>query len=318
MEALSPKHPRIEELLSLLSIHDYSLNAGVLVHGSIVDYAQNFGIQWKKFSTTQLDSSNASSFSETRLLTTTHWTASDLRGKLVLEIGSGAGRFTEILLAFGAIVVTVDLSEAIFVNEFNNSSRNLLCIRADYRQLENLRGIFDFVLALGVAQHLPRPKDLYRFSVEACVPGGQICIDHYQKRLIPHPFYHPKYFWRPITKRLPHMMLLRMLEWYIPRYIIFDTWLLRFFGKRWGNSMRGMIPIPCWNYLGLEGFPQDKESLVIWAILDTFDALAAKHDHPISSGALQRWLSRLKGIEFQIRSGGNGLISNISRNEVTP
>ena len=39
-----------------------------------------------------------------------------IKGKRVLEVGSGAGRFTEIFKKMGCKLSSVDLSDAIFVN----------------------------------------------------------------------------------------------------------------------------------------------------------------------------------------------------------
>lgn len=31
-----------------------------------------------------------------------------------------------------------------------------------------------------------------------------------------------KYLWRPVTKRLPNKLLFRMVEWYIPLWLLID------------------------------------------------------------------------------------------------
>lgn len=312
-ELLRRKNPALQEAAKRLQLDSFHERDGILEQVGTSDYAANFGAQWTNFSTTQVDSATGRSFSRDRLLETTGWEPAKLRGKLILEIGSGAGRFTEIFLEFGSLVVSIDLSEAAFVNERNNSHRNLLILRTDFRALSDLAGMFDYVIALGVAQHTPNPREVYEHSVNLCSKGGKVCIDQYQTRILPHPLYHPKYLWRPLTTRLPHRSLLKIVEWYVPRYLVLDNWILNIFGKKWGNPLRGISPIPCWNYRGIEGFPQDNKSLETWAVLDTFDALSAKYDYPISRRTLRRWLSRIEASDFQIVVGGNGLISRIVR-----
>lgn len=70
------------------------------------NYARNFGVQWNEFRSTQLDSASGRPVTAERLWACTRWQPSDLRGKHVLEIGSDAGRFTELLVATGANVVS--------------------------------------------------------------------------------------------------------------------------------------------------------------------------------------------------------------------
>ena len=43
-----------------------------------------------------------------------------IKGLKIIEAGSGAGRFTEVLLKYGAIVYSFDLSNAVCANFANN------------------------------------------------------------------------------------------------------------------------------------------------------------------------------------------------------
>jgi 16S rRNA A1518/A1519 N6-dimethyltransferase RsmA/KsgA/DIM1 with predicted DNA glycosylase/AP lyase activity len=45
-----------------------------------------------------------------------------LLGEIVLEVGSGAGRFTEIILKTGATLFSCDYSDAVEANFENNGS----------------------------------------------------------------------------------------------------------------------------------------------------------------------------------------------------
>ena len=44
-------------------------------------------------------------------------------------MGSGAGRFTEIFLKYGALVVSVEISSAAYANARNNNSQNLFVVK---------------------------------------------------------------------------------------------------------------------------------------------------------------------------------------------
>src|SRR5215510_12666010 len=72
------------------------------------NYADNFGMQWNKFRKTQLDSFTGLPISRERLLASTGWDWGNMAGKRILDIGCGAGRFSEVALESGATVVGVD------------------------------------------------------------------------------------------------------------------------------------------------------------------------------------------------------------------
>lgn len=61
-------------------------------------YASAFGAQWKRFQRTQLDSHTKTTLSRDRLERIAGGSLDVFAGKTVLEVGCGAGRFTEILL----------------------------------------------------------------------------------------------------------------------------------------------------------------------------------------------------------------------------
>ena len=80
------------------------------------NYASAFGLQWKNFAKTQLDSFNGTKISQERLERCLGFPIEQLKGKNLLEVGSGAGRFTELFVKGGANVHTIDLSVAVEVN----------------------------------------------------------------------------------------------------------------------------------------------------------------------------------------------------------
>ena len=56
-------------------------------------------------------------------LKNTLWEESEMKGKKILEIGSGAGRFTEVFSKMNIDLTTCDLSKSIFINKKNNNSK---------------------------------------------------------------------------------------------------------------------------------------------------------------------------------------------------
>ena len=60
-------------------------------------YSDSFGSQWNKFSKTQIDN-DQNSHSFERFFNETGLNKDDFTNKNILEVGSGAGRFTDIIL----------------------------------------------------------------------------------------------------------------------------------------------------------------------------------------------------------------------------
>ena len=147
-------------------------------------YVDNFGFQWNIFQKTQFDSQTLLPLTESRLKQCSEWDLDKLSGKLVLELGSGAGRFTEIFLKYGAIVVSLELSSAIYSNAENNRNENLFALRESLIEFELKDLLFDYVFCYGVAQHLPNPEEAYYKSCKYIKPNtGKLTIDHYLRRL---------------------------------------------------------------------------------------------------------------------------------------
>jgi len=162
----------------------------------------------------------------------------------------------------------------------------------------------DKVFAFGVLQHTPDVKRSFMTLIQFLKLGGQLAIDVYRKEKWP-TRWTSKYLWRPITKRMPNFLLFPMVQWYVPRWLQFDNRLdeLTFLG-RFAEHIRGIVP--CWNYRGT--LPLTEEQIEAWAILDTFDALSPKYDHPQTIETVQSWFEEAKLADIEVRYGGNGIL----------
>ena len=265
------------------------------------DYVASFGMQWNRFRRTQIDRFNHTTLSRDRLLSGTGWQRGDVHGARVLEVGCGAGRFTQVLLDLGAQVRAVDGSTAVEACYENFGQHPNLCIvQADAYRLPFQRRSFDKVFCYGVLQHTPDPARLFRHLVTYLKPGGEIAIDVYHRGWVLEP-YKSKYLYRPLTTRMPKDTLFRLIQWYVPRWLPMDTWIKRapVIGR-----LLGML-VPCWNYHYLPLSPRQREE---WAVLDTFDALASTYDRPQTLGTVRRWFQEAKLVDVQVRLGGNGVL----------
>ena len=160
----------------------YDIIKGIPRFVPLDNYAAAFGLQWKTFAKTQLDSHTGHPISEVRLERCLGEPLEHLRGKLVLEVGSGAGRFTEILLKYGAFVHTLDYSEAVEANKENIGEHpNYQICQADIRQMPYPNDTFDFVICLGVVQHTPNSEESITSLFSKVKPNGKLVFDHYRQ-----------------------------------------------------------------------------------------------------------------------------------------
>ena len=86
------------------------------------NYSDSFGFQWNVFSKTQLDVISGAEQSALRFFGETDWAPAELENCSVLEVGSGAGRFSEVFLrTTKATLYSIDYSNAVEANWLSNS-----------------------------------------------------------------------------------------------------------------------------------------------------------------------------------------------------
>lgn len=269
------------------------------------NYAQAFGKQWKRFPKTQLDSHTGLRLSEDRLERCMWGGLSDLRGKVVLEAGSGAGRFTEILLKHGAIVHSFDYSNAVEANAENNGHHvNLTLIQADIRHIPFPKFGYDYVVCLGVLQHTPDPEESIRCLWEMVKPGGALVIDHYRWKLrnyMPPPIGVAGILYRQIILRFPidkqFPVVKKIVDFWFPIIWHFrDSKAIQFLISR-------LSPVVMYYpHFGL----RDRNMYYEWMLLDTHDAMTDTYKHRRSVGRMRRFLKALTK-DVIVTTGGNGV-----------
>ncbi len=266
------------------------------------NYSESFGFQWNIFNQTQVDVHNRTSISEQRFYQSTRWKDDELKGQKILEVGSGSGRFTQIVLKTGAEVYSFDYSNAVEANYKNNGHYpNLHLCQASVYQMPFPKSYFDKICCLGVIQHTPDVELSFKKMLEYLKPGGEIVIDVYADTF--KTKFYSKYWFRPFTKRMKKEKLLSLIKWYVPKWMPVSTFFLDipFIGK----FLAQIIPI-C-NYT--KQFPSlSNEQLKEWAILDTFDMLSPEYDNPQKYSTLKKWIEKyaLKGIF--LGRGDNGFV----------
>ena len=248
------------------------------------NYASSFGLQWNRHARTQLDKFNGTSISRDRLCAETAWNLSTLGEERILEVGCGAGRFTQVLLETGARVYSVDYSAAVDACLSNNGPHERLSIiQADLYRLPLKQGYFDKVLCLGVLQHTPDPRGALSSLILYLKAGGEIVVDVYPARLF--SLLHPRYLLRSFTRRMDPESLHAIVVQWAPRLLAASDGVLRL--PLVGSFAARAIPVA--NYRGKLALSE--EQLVSWAVLNTFDWLSPRYDKPQRASTMARWLA---------------------------
>ncbi len=275
----------------------YPVVAGVPRFVPSEHYAASFGMQWNRHRRTQLDSYTGQPISRSRVFVTTGW-PERLDGQRVLEAGSGAGRFTEILVTTGAHVYSFDYSSAVDANATNNAAApNLTLFQGDIFNIPLRQEFFDKVLCIGVLQHTPDPERAFKSLATYVRSGGELAVDLYPKRLT--ALLSWKYVLRPITMRMDRERLYRVVERAVDLLLPLAKPLRRVAGRA---GVR-LLPICEYTHLGLS--PEVNRE---WAVLDTFDMYSPAHDHPQTLDTLARWFAEAGFVNVHVARGPNGII----------
>lgn len=277
--------------------HRYQITRGIPRFVEASNYADSFGFQWNIHARTQLDSHTGFSITRDRLFEVTGWDKR-LKGQRILEAGSGAGRFTEILLDTGADLTSFDYSTAVDANWKNNGDKqNLTLFQGNIFKVPLAPQSFDKVICFGVLQHTPDPAAAFASLARYVRPGGTLAVDIYRRDIL--ALLHWRFVLRPITKRMPKQTLLNLIEKITPPLIPVARGLRKIAGRAGAR----LTPISEYSHLGLPA-----ELNRQWAILDTFDMYSPAHDHPKSVADVQGWFEQTGFKTINVRRGPQGVV----------
>jgi len=269
---------RVGDFLVDSNGESFEIIGGVARFSDAANYTYSFGVQWNKFDTTQFDRElDGLKLSYDRFFSETCWNSIDLSGKSILEVGSGAGRFSRVILQHTpGLLYSVDYSDAVTANYINNSNlapERFKLFQASIYALPFPNLSFDKVLCIGVLQHTPDFEESIKMLINKAKIGGEIVVDFYPikgwwTKL------NAKYIFRPITKRLKHKRLFSLIE----KNIGWLIWLSLFLRKNGLGIFTRFLPL-----VDISTLPMDNlntEQFREWVKLDTFDMFSPVHDHP--------------------------------------
>jgi 2-polyprenyl-3-methyl-5-hydroxy-6-metoxy-1,4-benzoquinol methylase/uncharacterized protein YbaR (Trm112 family) len=235
------------------------------------DYAGNFAFEWERWGRVQIDRFAGHRLSTRRFLADSRWDRDWLKGRLILDAGCGAGRFTDVAASFGARVIAVDLSGAVAAARRNTTGHcpPVQIVQASLFRLPFRRQSFDGVFCMGVIQHTPDPRRLMEALPALLKEGGRLCYNFYERD------------WR--TKLQPLKYGLRCLTRYLPNGVnyalslaltaLFFPLSLALSRIRFVRIVNIALPI-CASHDPALTLRQQ----FIWTLLDTFDWYSPRYE----------------------------------------
>lgn len=286
--------------------HRYPIIRGIPRFVDAENYSEDFGVQWNMFPKTQLDSFTGLDNSASRLERCLQGNLASLKKQKVLEAGSGAGRFTEVLLKYGAIVHSFDYSNAVEANARNNGHHeHLLLAQADIRKMPFPKLSYDYVVSLGVLQHTPNPEESIKRLWEMVRPGGALVIDHYLwkwRNILPPPIGSADIIYRQLILRLPKKDRFKFVKaltdfWFLWHWRFKDSLFIQ-------RLLRRVSPVHFYYpHLKL----RDRQMYYEWALLDTHDATTDFYKHRRTPYHIRKVLEEIGATSIVVVTGGNGV-----------
>ncbi len=250
----------------------YPIHAGIPRFVSAAEnYGENFAFEWQRWGRVQIDRFANHRLSTQRFLDDSRWTPDWLRGKLLLDAGCGAGRFSDVAAAHGARVVAVDLSGAVTAARANTQDHGgrVQVIQASLFRLPLRKAAFDGVFCMGVIQHTPDPERVMTALPAFLKPGGSLAYNFYEIDWRTR-FQPLKYALRRMTPNLSHrineVLALALVTMFFP-----FSWLLSHI--RYVRFINIIMPICAVHDAQLTLAQQFR-----WTLLDTFDWYTPRYE----------------------------------------
>ena len=278
---------------------------------SNIDYAAMWGEQWGHYQLTQFDSYTKTNLTKDRLEFILGKKVKILKNKNILEVGSGAGRFTEVLLKARGNVHTIDASKAVDYNYNNNrkKSKKFKICQADLYNIPYEDSKFDYVICIGVLQHTPDTLKSLKCLWKKVKPGGYLLVDHYEFTI--GYYFGLLWIFRLFLKNISNSSSIKICK-FIVKIFFPILWTSRNY-YYFFRILRKIFPLG-FNYHDRKTL--NKKQHYQWTELDTHDAMTDPYKRLLTKAKFNKMLRCLNGridLLSSLRPGGNGLEARIKK-----
>lgn len=239
----------------------YAITRGVPRFVGNDGYVGSFSYEWNKWNRVQLDIANGGRESEDTFIEKTGFTQADLGGKVVLDVGCGAGRFLDVASRWGARTIGIDFSFAVEASQRNVGDRsNVDVIQADVFRLPFKDEVFDVIFSLGVLHHTRDTREAFLSLPRHLKAHGEIAVwlYYYTDRI----YNLASDFWRRTFRHMPHRVTYAFC-WLIVA-MFSDLFRMPFMQKQPWSHFRRILPV-------------NTHSEWSWRVLDTFDWISPRY-----------------------------------------
>ena len=217
-------------------------------------YVSSFSFEWTRHARTQFDDQRSQE-SHITFMQKTALRDADVRGRLVLDVGCGAGRFMDVVRRLGGECVGIDLSFAVDACQRNlGREPGMHVVQADVFRLPFRPGTFDISYSIGVLHHTENTRRAFLHLPPLLKPGGRIAVWVYEGYS---PGQRVNRMARALTTRTPRWLLYGLCTLAVPLYYL----------KR----------IPMLGRLLHMALPTSEHPRWRWRVLDTFDWYAPRY-----------------------------------------
>lgn len=284
-------------------LHQYSIREGIPRFVKGEEYADSFGREWEMFPQVQFQHQNSDKamrdHTEKMFYGITEWDKNELKNHAVVEFGSGAGRFIDIVHSAQGdegLVIGLELSGAADVARKNfGENCNVLIVQGDALQPPFFTDILDFVYSIGVLHHTPLPAKGLKEMMRVAKVGGKVSVCVYNAQC---PYYAApsifgiRKFINLLKKKIGETKAYKIALWYSKfagYFLYYIDWIVSKIPVVGANAVKFLR-----QYMyALSTLPDTQ-----WRILDTFDAITPTYASTHSPEEIEFWLKEFGCTEY--------------------
>lgn len=272
----------------------YRIVGGIPRFVKLKNYSANFGFQWSKWNKTQFESENLgklmSGYTKKMFNQNTSLDKKNVKKKLILDMGCGSGRFTDILLRRNATVVAIDNSLSInnVKKNFLKQKNHIFCVQCDVLKLPFKEKVFDHSFSIGVLHHTPAPFKGVKEAFRVLKNKSTFSLCVYTKN----GFYDfpSVIFLRKVINVLKPIFGLYPARIYTLIFVNFHFYLSKF-SFILSKILKIFFPVI---------ILPDKN----WSYLDTFDSISPKYQSTHTEKEVKKWMKKSGFININKTSWG--------------